>query len=222
MRCDSVTENNKKLKNDKRKQWVDFLPAAFFFGVSGMRIVSGKLGGRHLDFNNRRQGNARVTSGMVKEAVFSSLGDLNGLQFLDLFSCSGQIGLEAYSRGAVVVMNEKDRRRHMFIRQTLKEWELQNEIRVYNRPAERLLSELAAEGKVFDVVYLDPPYHEKIDGVPMAVAFLDRVVISGFLSEDARVMVQHDVRVVLEGVVGGLAIVRQKKYGDSVVTMYGR
>jgi len=187
-----------------------------------MRIVSGKLGGRYLAFNNRRQGNARVTSGMVKEAVFSSLGQLEGLSFLDLFSCSGQMGLEAYSRGAAVVMNEKDRRRHLFIRDVLREWDLQSEIRLYNRPAERLLPELVKEGMAFDVVYLDPPYHEMLDGEMMAIAFLNLVAASGLLNMDARVVVQHDMRVLLADAVAGLTRVRQKKYSDSLVTMYVR
>ncbi len=187
-----------------------------------MRIVSGKLGGRHLAFNNRRQGNARVTSGMVKEAVFSSLGPLDGLSFLDLFACSGQMGLEAYSRGAVVVMNEKDRRRHLFIRDILREWDLQGEIRLYNRPAERLLPELVKEEMAFDVVYLDPPYHEMLEGEVMAIAFLNRVVASGLLRAQARVVVQHDMRVLLGNEVMGVTMVRQKKYSDSMVTMYER
>ena len=187
-----------------------------------MRIVSGILGGRHLAFNNKRQGNARVTSGMMKEAVFSSLGDVNGLHFLDLFSCSGQMGLEAYSRGAVVVMNEKDRRRHMLIRQILREWKLQDEIRLYNRPAERLVSEFVKEGMKFDLVYLDPPYHEKFDGEPMAGAFLKRVVAIGILAESARVVVQHDMRVAMDEPVGDLEILRQKKYSDSMVTTFQR
>lgn len=187
-----------------------------------MRIVSGKLGGRYLAFNNRRQGNARVTSGMVKEAVFSSLGNLEGLSFLDLFSCSGQMGLEAYSRGAVVVMNEKDRRRHLFIRNVLKEWGVQDEIRLYNRPAERLLPELVKEGMRFDVVYVDPPYHETFDGDVMAIAFLNRIAELGLLNANARVVVQHDMRVLLDEVVADLAMVRQKKYSDSMVTMYAK
>jgi 16S rRNA (guanine966-N2)-methyltransferase len=187
-----------------------------------MRIISGTLGGRHLAFNNRRHGNARVTSDMVKEAVFASMGDLNGLQFLDLFSCSGQIGLEAYSRGAIVVMNEKDRRRHLFIQKTLKDWDLASGILLYNRSSERLLPELVQEGKAFDVVYLDPPYHEKFDQKPIPAAFLDRVATSGILGKAARVIVQHDVRVVLVDALADLAIVRQKKYGDSMVTMYAR
>lgn len=157
----------------------------------------------------------------MKEAVFSSLGDVNGLHFLDLFSCSGQMGLEAYSRGAVVVMNEKDRRRHMFIRQTLREWKLQDEIRLYNRPAERLLSEFVKEGLMFDLVYLDPPYHEELDGESMAGAFLTRVAVAGILSENARVVVQHDRRVSVDDMVADLAILRQKKYSDSLVTTYG-
>ena len=76
-----------------------------------MRIIAGEFKGRRIPFNNRKYGNARVTSDFVKKAVFSSLGEiLCGKYFLDLFSCSGQIGLEACSRGAQVVINEPDRR----------------------------------------------------------------------------------------------------------------
>lgn len=183
-----------------------------------MRIVSGTLGGRFLAFNNKRQGNARVTAGMVKEAVFSSLGDLTGLRFLDLFACSGQMGLEAYSRGAQVVMNEKDRRRYQFVRGVLDDWDLRA-IQLFQRPAERLLPELARDGQCFDVVYLDPPYHETHDGKPMAVAFLDLVIRAGVLHPQARVMVQHDVRVEVPEP-EGLKMIRHKKYGDTFLTTF--
>ena len=81
-----------------------------------MRVIAGRLKGRRIPFNNRRFGNARVTSGRVKEAVFSMLGtELQGLRFLDLFAGSGQMGLEAFSRGCDAVMNELDRPRHAFL-----------------------------------------------------------------------------------------------------------
>ena len=75
---------------------------------------------------------------------------------------------------------------------------------------------------MFDVVYLDPPYHEVIDEKPMAQHFLDRVTASGILSGQARVVVQHDRRVMLSDTAGDLEVVRQKKYSDSLVTMYAR
>ena len=110
-----------------------------------MRIISGTLKGRTIPFNSRRFGNARITSGRVKEAVFSILGtDLSGKRFLDLFAGSGQIGFEAYSRGAHVVMNDFDRRRHGLIQGLVDQWGLAGQLALHCRRAEKLVSSLAA------------------------------------------------------------------------------
>ena len=77
-----------------------------------MRIVTGRLRGRTIPFSPKRHGDIRVTSGRLKEAVFDRLGScLKGLRFLDICAGSGQIALEAYSRGATVTAVEPDRRR---------------------------------------------------------------------------------------------------------------
>ena len=87
-----------------------------------MRIVTGIYRGRRIPSGNRL-GDIRLTSTRLKEAVFSMLGpDLQGQTFLDLCAGSGQIGLEALSRGATVEFNEPDRRRLSQIRSLLDEW----------------------------------------------------------------------------------------------------
>ena len=74
-----------------------------------MRIVTGTLRGRHIA--SGQLGSLRLTSSRLKESIFSMLGpDLQGTHFLDLCAGSGQMGLEALSRGAHVVFNEPDRR----------------------------------------------------------------------------------------------------------------
>ncbi len=186
-----------------------------------MQIISGTLKGRRIAFNNRRQGNARVTSDFVKKAVFSSLGEtLTDLWFLDLFGCSGQMGLEAFSRGAQVLINEFDHRRHFFIGNLIATWSLCDKIELYNCPAEKLLPQLAAEKRTFNIVYLDPPYHESFDDLPMAHAFLIRLSQTPILAPNARIVVQHDLKVILPESHHTLFCIRQKKYGDSIVSTF--
>src|SRR5579859_1944240 len=63
-----------------------------------MRVIAGELGGRRL--RSPRGEATRPTSGRVREALFSMLGEIDGARVLDLFAGSGALGIEALSRGA--------------------------------------------------------------------------------------------------------------------------
>ena len=187
-----------------------------------MRIIAGSLKGRRIPFNNRRYGNARVTSDFVKEAAFSILGEtLAGRRFLDLFAGSGQIGLEAFSRGAEVAMNERDRRRCRFIADLIGAWGLRERIQLTSLPAERLISGLEAAGTAFDVIYLDPPYDRRLDGTPFALSMLHRIGAASLSCEAGVVLVQHPSQLDLPVSSGDLSILRRKTYGNTGLTLYG-
>ena len=186
-----------------------------------MRIIAGEFKGRRIPFNNKKYGNARVTSDFVKKAVFSSLDEiLYGKYFLDLFSCSGQIGLEACSRGAQVVINEPDRRCNRFIAQLIENWHLNDRIYLYARPAQKLLPQLAHSKALFDIIYLDPPYQQQLDGQPMSCAMLTRLATTPILASNARVLVQHASRTPLPKSFSNLILSREKKYGDTTLSTY--
>ncbi len=186
-----------------------------------MRIISGEFKGRRIPFNNKKHSNARVTSDFVKKALFSSLGEtLYGSYFLDLFACSGQIGLEACSRGAHVVINEPDRRCNRFIAQLIDNWHLNDRIQLYARPAQRLLPQLARSRSIFDIIYLDPPYHQQLDGHPMSCAILTRLATTPILAPNARILVQHASQTTLPKSFPNLSLSRQKKYGDTILSTY--
>ena len=69
-----------------------------------MRIIGGNLKGRTLyGFKGE---NIRPTSDNARESLFNILGDVSGLGFLDLFSGTGAVGIEALSRGAKVTFND--------------------------------------------------------------------------------------------------------------------
>ncbi|MDP6776803.1 MAG: RsmD family RNA methyltransferase [Candidatus Latescibacteria bacterium] len=189
--------------------------------LTPMRIITGHLKGRTIPFSTRKYGNARTTSGRVKEAAFSTLGrDLEGRRFLDLCAGSGQIGLEAWSRGACVVINEPDPARHRLIVGLIESWQLVERMQVHSAPAGCLLAALEAEGTPFDIIYLDPPYEAQVEGAPAACWMLTRLAESPLVSDGCAVMVQHGPRTELPPASGRLAQARQKKHGDTVLTLY--
>jgi len=186
-----------------------------------MRIIAGEFKGRCIPFNNKKHGNVRVTSDFIKKAVFSSLGEiLHGKYFLDLFSCSGQIGLEACSRGARVVINEPDHRCNRFIAQLIDNWHLNDRVQLHARPAQKLLPQLARSRSIFDIIYLDPPYHQQLDGQPMSCAILTRLATTPILSPNARILVQHASQTALPKSLPNVTLSRQKKYGDTNLSTY--
>ena len=186
-----------------------------------MRIITGRLKGRTIPFDVKKHGNARVTPARIKEAAFSILGArLDHLHFLDLFSCSGQIGLEAYSRGARVLLNEPDRRRHGFISKLLADWGAEKRIRLTNHHAERLLPLLESEQRPFDVVYVDPPYRLKLEGVPCALAVLSRLSGSVLVPVTGHVLVQHVTGLDLPATVRRLSLSVRKTYGGTSLSIY--
>ena len=120
-----------------------------------MRVITGSARGRRL---KQLEGlETRPTTGRVKEAVFSILQfDIEGRRVLDLFAGTGQLGIEALSRGAAsAVFVEKRRDAANLIRENLKLTELTARARVVGGEAEAFL---AGCRERFDLIFLDPPY----------------------------------------------------------------
>ena len=189
-----------------------------------MRIIAGIHRGRRIPFNNRRFGNARVTSDFLKEAVFGSLGpDLSDCRFLDPFAGSGQIGLEAVSRGATVWMNDRDRKRAAFIRSLVDEWDLQDQVTLTTEDWYKLIGRLGESGESegFDIIYVDPPYDAiTSENVPLSQACLRALACQALLRPRGRVFVQHAHRTQLPEAVDSLVLTRSRRYGDSQLSTY--
>ena len=162
------------------------------------RIIAGSAGGRRLAMPAGES--TRPTTDRVREAFFSSLAawlgtsekpateHLRGVAFLDLFSGSGAVGLEASSRGADrVVCVETDARTCELIRGNARAAGLRVEV-VRDR-AEHYLVERS--GDAFDVVWLDPPYPLPDDDLDRLV---DRVLARHWLRPDGLVVVERSAR----------------------------
>jgi 16S rRNA (guanine966-N2)-methyltransferase len=118
-----------------------------------MRVTGGKYCGRTVEvFHGELE--IRPAMDRMRESVFAVLGDLTGLSFLDLFSGSGIIGLEAASRGAwPIVCVEKDGEKFSTL---IKNVSIAEErIECKSMPAERFL---LRNKTPFSIVFLDPPF----------------------------------------------------------------
>ena len=128
-----------------------------------MRVIAGSAKGRKL---KTLEGlDVRPTTDKVKEAIFSAIQfDLPGAVVLDLFAGSGQMGIEALSRGAeTAVFVDRSARSLQMTKENLESVQLAAQAQLHQAEAQSFLQTTAMQ---FDIAILDPPYrkgfHEKL------------------------------------------------------------
>ena len=125
-----------------------------------MRIISGKARGTKLYTLDGQ--NTRPTLDRVKESLFNIIqNELKDKIFLDLFSGSGAIGLEAVSRGArKAILCDNSKKASEIIKKNIEKTHLEEFVELYNEPYEKVISYKVME-KV-DIIYIDPPYETNL------------------------------------------------------------
>jgi 16S rRNA (guanine(966)-N(2))-methyltransferase RsmD len=184
------------------------------------RIVAGSLGGRRLD--TPAGGVTRPTSDRVREGLFNtltSLTDLAGARFADLFAGSGAVGLEAYSRGATrVLLIESDPRAARAARANLTALGATRAVRLVTTGVDRALAAGPGPDDTYDVVFADPPYALPDD----RVTALQRALLGGgWLAPGAIVVIERASRSSPLQWVDPLRGVRSRRYGETTL-WYGR
>jgi 16S rRNA (guanine966-N2)-methyltransferase len=195
-----------------------------------MRVIAGRLGGRRLRAPAGRV--TRPTSDRVKEAVFAMLDDVAALHVLDLFAGTGALGIEALSRGAAqAVFVERDIGAVKVLNANLAALGIAPELAEV-RPADALaaLRSAASREETYDLVFIDPPYGRARPASPAPdPPSAERwgaelsAMLPALLSPGARVVVESDRRAPLElsrEGEGGLVIERDKRYGDTSITIH--
>lgn len=126
-----------------------------------MRIITGKARGVRLDTLPGLD--TRPTAERAKEAVFSMLAfDIEGRRVLDLFSGSGQMGLEALSRGArSATMVDHAKAAVEIIKKNTAKTKLEG-AEIVCADSVNWLDGAAKRGLSYDIVFMDPPYAEKL------------------------------------------------------------
>ena len=181
-----------------------------------MRIITGKAKGVRL---KTLEGDAtRPTSERVKESVFSMIQfDIEGRTVLDLFSGSGQLALEALSRGAKSsTLVDKSKEAIAIIKENVNKTHLNEFCTVYQSDYLDFLKRNV--GQQYDIVFLDPPYSQKMYA-PALKAMLENSV----LKPTSIIMCESDSETVFDGdtvLESKFEIEKQSKYSKTYITIF--
>jgi 16S rRNA (guanine966-N2)-methyltransferase len=128
-----------------------------------MRVIAGRA--RRLQLKTPEGYDTRPTTDKTKETLFNILNPyLTNADFLDCFAGSGAIGIEALSRGAkYTAFVENNRIALDCIRANLKSTQLESEAEVLASSVLEAIRILEIKGKVFDIVFMDPPYNNSLE-----------------------------------------------------------
>lgn len=177
-----------------------------------MRVITGLARGRKLE--TLEWLDVRPTTGRVKEAIFSAIQfDIEGRRVLDLFAGSGQLGIEALSRGAALcVFVDASQKACDVVKRNLAAAGLSASARVLCTDA---LGFLAGKTEEFDVEFLDPPYGTGLLGSALK-AVERRMSCAGVI------FCEHRPEEALPESVGAFMKARVYRHGKIAVTLYRR
>lgn len=179
-----------------------------------MRVITGSARGAKL---KTLEGLAtRPTSDRVKEAVFNIIQfEVEGRRVLDLFAGSGQLAIEALSRGAsYAVLVDQSADAVKVIKDNLKKTKFDQQASVFQADYLRYLS---ATREKFDIIFLDPPYAEKfLENALRKISEID------ILSEGGIIVCERPREKVLPATVGDLICSKDYNYGKTAVNLYTR
>lgn len=177
-----------------------------------MRIITGEYRGRKIEAPRGME--TRPTSDMMKESMFNILMNrVRGTVCMDLFSGTGNLGLEAISRGAVKCYFCDNRRESIkFIKKNIQTCGAEERATVVAGDWMKCLTRAI---EPVDIIFIDPPYES---GVYENV--LEKIDEMEVLDDDGVIVCEHMKRQVLPEEIGSFEIAKQRKYGKKFLTFY--
>ncbi len=177
-----------------------------------MRIIAGEFKGRRLE--SPADNSVRPTTDKVKEALFSILTEkIWASRVLDLFSGTGNLGIEALSRGAAeCVFCDSSRDSIRLIKSNIAHCKAQDGARVIPGDFRKTLMNL--EG-TFDIILLDPPY-----GKGFLEPAFELIRDRGLLAEDGVIVAEHRKEEDLPEEFFGFKKIKERKYGIIKLSIY--
>lgn len=176
-----------------------------------MRVIGGDKRGKTIYAPKSRQ--IRITADRIKESLFDILPPMEGMTFLDLYAGTGNIGIEALSRGArKVVFIERAPLHFQTLKRNLDVCGFQSGYVTIRGNIERGVKLLEKEGEKFDVIFVDPPYERGLIAKSLSL-----LAVAELLKKNGIVAVEHSVR---EEVAGNdmFTLTDQRRYGDTVLS----
>lgn len=179
-----------------------------------MRIIAGTARGRQFDAPKGMD--TRPTLDRVKEAVFGMFQfDIEDAAVLDLFSGSGNLGLEAASRGArIVICNDRSPVCVAQIQKNAKKLGLDQIVSVMQEDFSNCIQTLAGRKQRFDFVFLDAPY---ADGTAQKAAV--ELLQAGLLLPGGRIIIEHAPALPPDFDEKLASVVCTRRYGQCAVTI---
>jgi len=178
-----------------------------------MRIISGTSKGRKLITPKRYS--LRPTSDRVKESLFNILGsEVEGKVVLDLFAGTGNLGIEALSRGAErVIFVEKGRQALQIIQTNLNQFGLADRSEILPKDVNRAIGILKQRGECFDLILMDPPYEKGL-----IQRTLMKLNTHPIYHGDSILVIEHNRREPLPHILDEWNLIRQQKIGDTLLS----
>ena len=189
-----------------------------------MRIIAGEFKGRRLLSPSADSG-ARPITGSVKKSLFGMLADLlPGATVVDLYCATGTLGLEALSRGARrCFFADREARLLERLRRNIAAVAAGDRCEIWRGDIERILAgRLKGLDEAVTLAFVDPPYARtrRWDWRQAGERLFQP--LAGKLADDGLVVLRSPAGREAPGPLGGLEIRRVRRYGDMIVTMYGR
>lgn len=179
-----------------------------------MRIITGDLKGRRLSVP--RDNNIRPTTDKVKESIFNMVMPyIEDAVVIDLFSGTGNLGLEAISRGAKhCYFGDKARESLLLTKENIKHCQVEDQATIISGDFERVLERISEKA---DIIFLDPPYK-----AGLVESCLNKIEELDLLSEDGVIVIEHGKREILADEIGIFEKIKEKRYGTILVSLFGK
>ena len=177
-----------------------------------MNVISGKYKGLHL--YTPQDVKIKPTLALVKRALFDFLTPvLDSKSFLDLYAGSGALGIEALSHGAGrVVFVEKDPRCVKTISKNIS--------RIKDIDADIIALDVfkalrLLEGEKFDIVFMDPPYRDRL-----LKSTLLEILKCDIVNNNSLLIAEHHKKEIINNKIGDFVLKKQRKYGETIVSIF--
>lgn len=180
-----------------------------------MRIIAGSR--KSLRLKTPKGEGIRPALDKVKEAIFNILWSVDGLRVLDCFAGTGNIGLEALSRGAAhATFIDSGREAIDLIRQNIALCTFEDQTTLFPYAAATAIAKLGKQGAQFDLIFVDPPYNKDLVNPS-----IQQIADANLLAPDGQIICEHFPKEVLTPP-EGYTLADERKYGQTLISFVKR
>lgn len=180
-----------------------------------MRIITGIAKGRKLKAPEGLD--TRPTADRVKQSLFNIISSrIIDSDVLDLFAGTGNLGLEALSQGAkACTFIEFNKTTYKVLKENIEALSFKDKAETYSEDAVTVLRMLNKKNKIFDIIFLDPPYSKGL--IELSVAEIEKL---GLLNKEGIIVSEYDINDTIPDRIGKIVNNRTVRYGRTKVSFW--